>query len=62
MSIEFIFNSVTIQSDQIQEEFPFLVDGISEYLPVHKTPKKRKRRKKKTAGSLIEEIIADVEK
>ena len=61
MRIEFIFTSVTIGHDQIQEEFPFLVDGMGEYLPVHKTRRKRKPRKRKTVGSLINQIIADVE-
>ena len=62
MSIEFIFNTVTIQPDQIQEQFPNLISVMNSYLPVRKTHKKRKLRSKKTVGSLINEIIADVEK
>ena len=59
--IELIFTSVTIQSDQIQEQFPFLVDGMGEYLPAHKTRRKRKSKEKQTVGSLINQIIDSIE-
>ena len=63
MAIEFIFNTVTVQpGDQIQEEqFPGLISMMNSYLPKRQTPKRRKRKSKKTVGSLIEEIIMDIE-
>jgi len=48
MTIELTFRTMTIQTGQ--------------YLPVQKTPKRRKRKKSKTAGYLIQEIIAEIEK
>ena len=58
MSIEFEFNTITIQS-QDPEDYPKL---ISKYLPIQKTPKKRRaRRKKKKVCFLIDEIIDSIE-
>jgi hypothetical protein len=62
MSIEFKIQSVTLQSEDIQEQFPCLISMMNSYLPQRKTPKIRKRKSKETVGSLIEEIIADIEK
>ena len=62
MSIEFTFRTITIQSDQVQDQYPFLISDVTKCLPQRKTPKRRKRKKRKTAGCLIEEIIADIEK
>ena len=61
MSIEFTLNSVTIQSDQIQEQFPHLVSMVNSYLPAKETPKRRKGKERKTVGALIEEIIDGID-
>ena len=62
MTIEFIFNTVTVQSDQIQEQFHGIISTMNSYLPAKKTPKRRTSRKRKTVGSLIDEIIDSIEK
>lgn len=62
MSIEYTFQTVVLQYEDLQEKFPFLVNEIGEYLPVQKPPKKRRSKKKKTMGSLIEDIIDSMEK
>lgn len=62
MSIEFTFNSVQIDQQDIQEYFLGLIAMVDSYLPKIKTPKRRKPRKKKeTVGSLINEIIDSIE-
>ena len=61
MSIEFIFNTVTVQHDQIQEQFPHLVSMVNSYLPAKETHKRRRRKKKLTAGPLIQEIIDSID-
>lgn len=61
MEIEFIFNSVTLTNEQLQQ-LPALISKMNSYLPKRKTPKRRKpRRKKETVGSLINEILADID-
>ena len=62
MKIELQFNSVSVQSDQVQDQYPFVISDVNKCLPVKRTRKRRKRKKGKTAGSLIQEIIADIEK
>ena len=61
MKIELQFNSVTIQPQEIQEYFPNIISSISSYPVIQKTPKRRKPRKKKTVGVLIDEIIDSLE-
>ena len=62
MTIKYIFNSVTLQNEDIQEQFPGLISAIQSYLPAQKTPKKRKPRKKKVYMSdLIKPIIDSIE-
>ncbi len=62
MSTEYKFQSVVLQSEDIQEYFPDLISMMNSYLPKRKTPKRRKPRKKRiTAGQLIDRIIADIE-
>lgn len=62
MSIEFIFNTVTVQSDQIQKQYPGLISELGKYLSIQKSPKRRKpRRKKKTVASLIDDIKDSIE-
>ena len=62
MSIEFKIQSVILQSDDLQEQFPGLVAMVDSYLSKRKTSKRRKRKTKETVGPLIQEIIADIEK
>ncbi|MHA1973165.1 MAG: hypothetical protein ACTSW1_09240 [Candidatus Hodarchaeales archaeon] len=61
MSVEFIFNTVIIQPGQLQEQYSFLVSELGKYLPVQKTHRRRKPRKKRTVGSLINEIIDSIQ-
>ena len=61
MSIEFKIQSVVLQSEDIQEQFPNLVPMINSYLTTQKTPKKRKYRKRKTVSHLIDEILDDIQ-
>ena len=60
MSIEITFQSIVIQTDEVQGE----LFGLGYVLGrCHSSPKKRKRRKRKpkmTVGSLIESIIDEV--
>ena len=44
MSIEFIFNSVTIQYEDMLEQFPGLTSELGKFLS---SPKKRRRKEKK---------------
>ena len=62
MSIEFKIQSVTLQSEDLQEQFPNLISMMNSYLPQRKITKRRISRKKKTVGVLINEIIAGLEK
>ncbi len=62
MSTEYKFQSVVLQSEDIQEYFPDLISMMNSYLPKQKTPKRRRSRKKKeTVGPLIQEIIDSIE-
>ena len=59
--IEFKIQSVILQDGEIQGKFPDLVTMINSYLPKRKTHQKRTSKKNRSAGDLINEIIADVE-
>ena len=61
MTIEFTINSVTIQTEDIREQFPDIVSVIYPHLPAPKKPKRRQRRKRKTAGPLIQAIIDGID-
>ena len=61
MTIEFKIRSVVLQAEDLQEQCPGLISTLNSYLPKKKLLKKRKHKKRKTVGSMIEEIIADVE-
>ena len=62
MNIEFEFNSVKVQPQELQENFPNIISAIQSYLPAQEIPKRRRRRRKKTVGSLIDKIIDSIEK
>ena len=59
MSIEYKFQSVVLQYEDIEKQFPGLASAIQLYLPKKKRPKRRKP--KKTVGNLIDEILADIQ-
>ena len=61
MSIEFEFNTITIQQQDIEEIYPNLISKIQSYLQTQKHHKRRKRRRKKTADILIDEIIDSIQ-
>lgn len=63
MTIEIEFNSVIIQSADMQQKHPLMFSALQQYLSDQKTPKRRKPRKKReTVASLIEPILAALEK
>ena len=62
MSIEFKIQSIMIQPEDIQEQFPGLISMMNSYLPKKKKFKRRKRKAKETVGSLIEDIIDSIGK
>lgn len=63
MSIEFTIQSITLQPEDLQEYFPALAMMINSSLPVQKKIKRRKRKRKKgkTVGPLIQEIIDSID-
>ena len=62
MSIEFIFSSISIQSEDLQEKFPGLIGMVNSYLPKRNTPKRRRAKKKSiSAADKIQEIIDSIE-
>ena len=63
MSLEFKFQSVTLQREDLQEYFPDLVTMMNSYLPKKKKTRRRKPRKKKISlADKIQEIIDSIEK
>lgn len=61
MEIEFIFNSVQIDYQELQEYLPNIISAIQAHPVITKKRKKRKRKSKETVGSLIQKIIDDLE-
>ena len=61
MRIELQFNSVRLEPQDLQEYCPNLISSISSYPVARQTPKRRKRKKGKTVGALIEEIIDSID-
>ena len=61
MKIEFQFNSVSVNPQDIGENYPNIISAMDFYPVIQKTPKRRKPRKKKTVGVLIDEIIDSLE-
>ena len=60
MAIQIQFNSVTLQYEDIQEQFPELIPMIQSSLPQKKKIKRRKLKKKITVACLIDEIIDNI--
>lgn len=60
MAIEIQLNSVTIQDGD--ELYPVILSSLQPYLPAQFNPTKRPRKKRKTVASLIDSIIAEIEK
>ena len=61
MTIEFKIQSIILESEDLQEQYPDLISMMNSYLPKRKTPKRRKPRKKRNVGILIDEIIDSIE-
>ena len=63
MTIEFQFNSVTIQPAEMQENYPLMFSALQTYLPVQKSPKRRRpRRKRQTVADLIDALMEEIER
>ena len=60
MTIELQFNSVILQYDELQEQFPELLPMVNSYLPQKKLSRRKKRKKKITVASMIDEIIDNI--
>ena len=61
MSIEFKTQTILLNTEEIQQQYPELIPAILSYIS-KKTPiKKKPRKKRKTVGSLIAEIIDSIE-
>ena len=61
MTVEFQFNSVTIQAGEIEETYPLMFSALQPYLPVQKPIRRRKPRKKRqTVASLIDAVIENI--
>ena len=60
MTIQIKFNSVTLQYEDIREQFPELIPMIDSSLPQEKKTKRRKRKENKTVACLIDEIIENI--
>ncbi len=61
MSIEFKIQSVTLQTEDLQEQLPALISMVNYYLSKKKVCKRRIRKSKETVGPLIQEIIDSIE-
>ena len=61
MTIKFKIQSVILRSEDIQEQYPNLISSINYFLQSQNKPKKRKYRKRKTVGVLIDQIIDDIQ-
>ena len=62
MSIEIKLQSVVLQSEDIQEQFPNLVSMIKTYLPTQKRPKRKRTRKvKANVLSVLDDIIDSID-
>ena len=61
MKIEFQFNSVQIDQQELEEYLPNIISAIQAYPVIPKKRKRRKRKSKETVGPLIQEIIDSIE-
>ena len=62
MTIEFQFNSVTIQSADMQENCPYMFSVCQPYLPAPKPVRRRRPKKKKeTVAHLIDAVIENID-
>ena len=62
MVIELQFNSVIIQPDDMQENYPHMFSALKPYLPVQKSPKRRRPRKKRqTVAHLIDALVENID-
>ena len=62
MKIEFQLQTIRIEPEDVEENFSNLFSVVRSYRPNHKSPKRRRpRRKYRTASILIDEIIDSIE-
>ena len=64
MEIEFKFQTVLTHSEDIEKQFPGLIDAIQSQISQQKKPCKKRRRprkKKIKIATLIDEIIKSIE-
>ncbi len=63
MVIEFQFNSIIVQPADMQENYPLMFSALQPYLPVQKSPKRRRARKKReTVAHLIDALIENIDR
>jgi hypothetical protein len=62
MSIEYKFQTVVLQYEDVQVQFPGLTSMINSSLPKKKTPKRRRPRKnRQTVAHLIDTLIDSID-
>lgn len=62
MKIEFEFNSVSVNLQDMQKYYPNIISVINSYPVIQKTPKRRRSKKKyRPVSVLIDEIIDSLE-
>ena len=63
MVIELQFNSVSIQPAEMQEDYSHIFSNLQSYIPIQKSPKRRRvRKKRETVAHLIDSLIEDIER
>ena len=62
MKIELQFNSVSVQPQEIENIYPDFISAINSYIPIQKTPKRRRAKRNKciSASILLDDIIQDI--
>ncbi len=63
MTIELQFRSITVPLSEIQKNYPQIFSALQPYLPVQKSPKRRRvRKKRQTVADLIDALIEDIDR
>lgn len=62
MTIEFQFNSIIIQTGDMQENYPLMFSTFQQYLPTQKSLRRKKpKRNRETVASLIDALIDSID-
>jgi hypothetical protein len=62
MSIEYKFQTVVLQYEDVQEQFPDIISMVNSHLPQKKIYRKRKPRKnRETVSDLINALIDSID-